>query len=71
MAGSFLKKTGLTVAATLVVAMCMPNALNAQQEMSEEALAIEFLYLERLEAAEQIYSMNHYKSCVAPLEDFP
>lgn len=51
MAGSFLKKTGLTVAATLVVAMCMPNALNAQQEMSEEALAIEFLYLERLEAA--------------------
>lgn len=51
MAGSFFKKTGLTVAAAFVVAMCMPNALNAQQVDNEAALELEFVYLERLEAA--------------------
>lgn len=51
MAGSFLKKTGLTVAAAFVVAMCMPNALNAQQVDNDAALELEFVYLERLETA--------------------
>lgn len=51
MVGSLLKKTGLTIAATLVVAMCVPNALQAQQMGDEAALELEFIYLERLEAA--------------------
>lgn len=51
MAGSFLKKTGLTIAAAFVVAMCIPCELNAQQVGNDAALELEFLYLERLEAA--------------------
>lgn len=50
MARSFFKRTGLTVAAAAIVAMCMPNALHAQQEVDDAALEIEFAYLERLEA---------------------
>lgn len=51
MTQSFFKKTGLTVAAALTMAMLAPDTLSAQQNASEAALELEFVYLERLEAA--------------------
>ena len=51
MTQSFFKKTGLTVAAALTMAMLAPDTLSAQQNASETALELEFVYLERLETA--------------------
>lgn len=49
MAKGLFKKTGLTFASALVVAMCTTATLNAQQEYNAAALEIEFYYLECLE----------------------